>query len=339
VNSKASTLEARVVQAQMQSEAKMARQKAAFEEKLKQQEQGNRVVIDANANISAEISQLQADNAALRKHAHEVEETNRLMRKELFTLQSRLGVAKDFAVHSLKSTDDSKNALLEVLKGAGGRHHRHNALVETSSTNQREVDDTDDEEDSGDGSDDKDSDDEEDSEEGESFLSVSMQAHRTSSDSSANFESAISELESAVPPLASMPDAAAASPSDPDDLLEVLSKEVANLAQQEKESEKTLKTLFIRDFRAGAKRHQALMAQQKGLIATRGSLQALQAKLKDAEAHLEGTKTELESRLKGLGQFLQKLTHFAMAPQREVPHLLEVLPKTVPVNVQNGNVL
>merc|ERR1719247_878108 len=52
VNAQASSLEARVVQAQMLSEAKMAKQKAAFDEKLKQQEQGSQNVISQNANIS-----------------------------------------------------------------------------------------------------------------------------------------------------------------------------------------------------------------------------------------------------------------------------------------------
>merc|ERR1719183_401374 len=87
VSTKASSLEAKVVQAQMQSEARMAKQKAAFEEKLKQQEQGNRMVIAASANITAEIKQLQKSNTAYRKHAKQVQETNRVMRQELHTLE------------------------------------------------------------------------------------------------------------------------------------------------------------------------------------------------------------------------------------------------------------
>merc|ERR1719271_200052 len=63
VNSQASDLEARVVKAQMQVEAKLAKQKAAFEEKLKQQEANNRMVIEENANITAEIKKLQSSNA------------------------------------------------------------------------------------------------------------------------------------------------------------------------------------------------------------------------------------------------------------------------------------
>jgi hypothetical protein len=344
VNSQASSLEARVVQAQMQSEAKMAKQKAAFEEKLKQQEQGNQAVITANANISAEIKDLKSGNAALKKHAREIEETNKLMRSELHTLESRLGVAKDFTSKSLTATDDSKNSLLQVLKG--GRKHHH-AFVETSSKTQSHAganddddEDDDDKEDSDETSDDKDDDDKDDKDDDEeegttSFLALSSKVHRAAvADGSSAFEAAMSDLEAAVPDVPAgpaMPDSPA---SNPGDLLEVLSKDVAHLAQQEKESEKTLKNLFIRDFRAGAKRHQALLTQQKTLIATRSSLQALQAKLKGAEAHLEATRAQLEGRLHGLGQYLQKLAHFAMAPQHEVPHLLEVLPKTVTVKAE-----
>lgn len=332
VNSRASKLEARVVQAQMQSESKMAKQKAAFEEKLKQQEDSNHAVIVANANITAEIKSLQGSNAALKKHAHEVEETNKVMRSELRTLESRLGVAKDFTAKSLTSTDDSKNSLLQVLKGGKKFGHRKHALVETASSTKREVDDTDDDDSSHDADDteDKDSKDDDEDEEANSFLALSSKVRR-SSDSASTFEAAMSDLENAVPAGPAMGgDSAAGVPSEsPADLLSVLSKDVAHLAQQEKESEKNLKNLFIRDFRAGAKRHQALLAQQKTLVGTRGNLQSVEAKLKSAVAHLESTKTQLDGRLHGLGQFLQKLAHLSMAPQKEVPHLLEALPKVV----------
>jgi len=339
VNSRTSSLEARVVQAQMQSESKMAKQKAAFEEKLKEQEESNQAVITANGNISAQIKSLQGSNAALKKHAHEIEETNKVMRSELRTLESRLGAAKDFTAKSLTSTDDSKNSLLQVLKG-GHKHHR--ALVETSSSTHREVgnDDDDSSDDSDDSEDDRDSkDDDEEDEQGTSLLLLSSKVQRTSTvssaDSAASFEAAMSDLESAVPAGPGMPlDPTANVPAEsPSDLLSVLSKDVAHLAQQEKDSEKNLKNMFIKDFRAGAKRHQALLAQQKSLMGTRGNLLAVQAKLKSAEAHLEATKTQLEGRLHGLGQYLQKLAHLAMAPQREVPHLLEVLPKSVALKV------
>jgi len=335
VNAQASSLEARVVQAQMVSEAKMAKQKAAFDEKLRQQEEANRRVIWANGNISTEIKNLKSSNAALKKHSKEIEHSNHDMRSELHTLESHLGIAKDFTAKSLTSTDDSKNSLLQVLHGgAHGASHRfghHHSLVETASSSKRKHSDDDDDEDSSEESDDSsdDKDDDEDDDEGAtSFLSLSMKSHTT--DGTSSFESAMSELDAAVPTVS----AASLDPTNNQnagDLLAILSKDVANLAAKTKSAESNLKQLFIKDFRAGAKRHNALLTTQKSLIAARSSLLSVQDQLKKAEAHLEGTHKELDAKLHGLGQFLQKLAHFAMAPQREVAHLLEVLPKAVAV--------
>merc|ERR1719498_667666 len=141
----------------------MAKQKAAFDEELKQQEEGNRRVIWQNGNISAEIKNLKASNAALKKHSKEVEKSNKDMRAELRTLESHLGIAEDFTAKSLTSTDDSKSALLQVLHG--GSKFRHRALVETSSSSKRKHSDDEDDEDSSDdsedSSDDKDDDEDE----------------------------------------------------------------------------------------------------------------------------------------------------------------------------------
>lgn len=305
VNSQASVLEAHAVQAQMQIESRMAKEKAAFEERLKQQEKGNRDIIAANDKISGEIKALNEGNTALKKNAHEIEKTNEVMRGQLQKLESSFGVAKSFTAKSLFSTDDSDSALLQVLHGK--------ALVQTSSKSKSAAKDDDD--------DDEDDDDEED--QGTSFLSVKMKVRRAPAGPSEpepenvgpSLDAAVTELEPPVP--------------KPENLLDGLAREIAQLANQEKESQKNLKQMFIRDFRAGAKRKAALLQQQKNLTATRTSLQTLQGKLKSAQEHLQTTQNHLQSRLHGLGQYLQKLAYFAMAPPNEVPHLLKVLPNTV----------
>lgn len=326
VSSQASSLEARVVQAQMQSESKMAKQKAAFDEKLKEQEQGNRGVIKANDGIAETIKTLKADNAGLKKHAHQIEESNKAMRAELHTLQSHLGEAKDFTAKSLTSTDDSKSALLQVLHKSA-----HQTLVETSQkTKTKKGDDSDD---GSDDSDDEGSDDQDDSDDSaDSFLQVRRE------DGTASLDAAMTEMDAVAPPVSAM-NLDAGATSDPGDLLTILSKDVAHLAQQEKESEKTLKSLFIRDFRAGAKRHAALLLKQKGLTANSNALQQTKAQLTKAVEHLETTNKQLAGRLHGLGQYLQKLAHFAMAPQKEVKHLIEVLPKTVTVKTEKAPIV
>lgn len=323
VSSQASSLEARVVQAQMQSESKMAKQKAAFDEKLKEQEQGNRAVIKANDGITDAIKNLKGDNAALKKHAHQIEESNKAMRSELHTLQSRLGVAKDFTSKSLTATDDSKNAMLQVLRSTA-----HHSQVEKS-TKKKQDDDTDDDSDD---SEDSGSDDQDDSDDDKatSFLQVQRDSNE--------LDAAMTEMDAVVPAASAM-NLDAGATSNPGDLLSVLAKDVAHLAQQEKESEKTLKQLFIRDFRAGAKRHAALLLKQKGLTTNSNSLQQTKADLTKAVEHLESKNKELAGRLHGLGQYLQKLAHFAMAPQKEVQHLIEVLPKTVTVKTEKAPIV
>lgn len=336
VSSQASSLQARVVQAQMQSESKLSKQKAAFEEKLKQQEQSNRAIVQENDNITAEIKRLKGSNEDMKKHAHDVEQNNKLMRSELQQLQSHLGTAEDFSRKSLVSTDDHKNALLEVIHG--NVHRQHKVLVQTASKTHKGKDDgdtdgsdsdaTDDDDESD--SDDKDNsndkaDDDEDGSDfpATSFLAVSKSrraSKATDAVSSFAFEAAMTDLETTVP---------VATSAEPGDLLGDLMKDVAHLAEQEKQSVNTLKSLFIRDFRAGAKRRDALHAQQKALSATRSSLVELQAELKTAEGHLEATQQHLQTRLHGLGQFLQKLAHVAMAQQQDAKKLMDNLPKAV----------
>merc|ERR1719183_3138842 len=123
ISSQATTLEARVVQVQTENEAKMARQKAVFDRRLRVQEESNRAIVNQNGDISKEIASLKDDNIALRKHSKELQVDNRLMRIELQTLQTKLGVSRDFVATSLTSTDDSKAKDLVILKEAKKEDH------------------------------------------------------------------------------------------------------------------------------------------------------------------------------------------------------------------------
>lgn len=308
LSSQTSALQAQVVQAQMQIEAKLARQKAAFEEKLKFQEQANLEIVATNNNISAEIKALETSNAALRKSAHDISESNSMMRTQLQNLQLHMADAKNFVGKSLTITDDSKTSMLAVL-----RPGHDQALVTMSAKGQEaESGSDDDDADTGDESD-GDQDESENESEGTSLLALA--STKVSKQTPAKVD-------------VKYPDAS----DNADSVLAVLSQEVSRLKQQEKESEEQLKQLFIKDFRAGSLRKKALMAQQKTLDASRTHLSSLQSQLMKAEAHLKATHNELKARLHGLGQFLQKLAHVALAPQHEVPHLLEVLPKSVAVH-------
>jgi hypothetical protein len=327
VSSQASGLQARVVQAQMQSETKMARQKGAFEEKLKVQEEGNKKVIEANNKIKAEIARLEKSNTALKKEARDIEKNNKVMRSQLQTLESRMGVAQDFTVKSLTETDDSKSALLEVL-----RKGRRDAFVEKSSKSKGK-DDDDEDDDSSESSDDEDTDDDdEDDTRGTSLLALSRKSRRADPPEVIAAEGEADAMAPAGPVLPGPSiETASAAPTNPSDILGDLAKEVAHLALQEKDSEKKLKDIFVRDYRAGIKRNKVLLAQQKSLIATRTNLLNVEKELKNAEAHVNGVGDQLRSRLHGLGQFLQKLAHFAITPEHDMSKMGLELPKAVTV--------
>jgi hypothetical protein len=319
INTQANSLEARVVQVQTENEAKMARQKAVFDRRLKAQEEANRAIVKQSAEITKETTELKDGNVALRKHAKELQVDNRLLRIELQALQTKLGVSRDFVTASLTSTDDSKAKELLILKEAK-KAEKHEDYDNDDSRDQD--DDNDDREDDKD-----DDDDSSDDDAGASFITLSSSTRKSGqADGAQAVEAALTASD-----LDGGDDQQKPQIMNPKDLLKVLQKGVDNLVVEEKEGESKLKTMFLSDFQAGSRRHISLTAQQKTLNATRASVKQRETLLKVAESHLEHTKSHLESRLRGLGLFLQKLAHVALAPSSEVPQMIKALPSTVSI--------
>eukprot|EP00747_Dinoflagellata_sp_TGD_P162117 gnl/TRDRNA2_/TRDRNA2_179355_c0_seq1.p1 gnl/TRDRNA2_/TRDRNA2_179355_c0~~gnl/TRDRNA2_/TRDRNA2_179355_c0_seq1.p1 ORF type:complete len:435 (+),score=160.96 gnl/TRDRNA2_/TRDRNA2_179355_c0_seq1:122-1426(+) len=333
INSQASMLEAKILAAQMADQQKMAKQKAVFEERLKEQEQANRDVIAKNEHISKEIADLKRGNDGLRKKAKELEDGNHLARTELKELQNKLGSAKDFVASSMKSTDDSKAKELQVLTqdaktGHHGRHHHVLAQIESidnvEDPSEMAASDGEDsaEDDTADASSD-DSSDADESDGGDEDSAAFVQVGMTREAEMVDSQLLSLEATQAAADPASAPEA------NPNALVMTLQSGVANLAKQEKLAEEKLKQQFISDFQAGNRRHAALMQQQHSLEAQRASLETLQNKLKTAVAHLEETSSHLQQRLRGIGLFVQRLAHLALAPASEVPRLIGAMPTAV----------
>jgi hypothetical protein len=338
INSQASILEARIAQAQMEREAKMARQKAIFERRLQQQERTNQDVISANKHISEDIATLTANNEAVKKHTHDLQEMNKAMRLELRTFQSKLHIAGSFITESLKATDDRNAKQLAVLQGGtqgksysdedkeevdySGSGVANEAAAASPPKGVSTNDDDDDDDDDADAAP-KDA--------RVSLLAVSATTRRSSSTAKSSENAALGQMADVEAQLSNfgLEGSSPQSSASPSDLLTVLSSSVAQLKEQEAAGEKKLQALFINTFKTGAKRHRELLHVQLGLNSTRDSLQAVQTKLKDAEAHLEGTRSNLDQRLRGLGLFLQRLGHVALVPPREAPRLLDALPSAV----------
>merc|ERR1719327_94301 len=308
VNSRTSALQAQLLQAQVASEGKLNKQKIVFESKLQEQEDKNRDIVKANAALSEEIERLQIRTKSIKSHAHALEEGNHMLSAELQALQGKLDIAKDFTTKSLESTQESNKKLLELLRVA--RPHQQSHKARTSDM---------------------------------SLLLLSHREHHASenADESVDGDSASDDSADGGGPHEpadtgldkDLMDSMQKAKSSPSILLDVLSKEVAQLAQQDKQSEAALKQTFVRDYRAGAQRRAALVEQQKALTAKKDSLLGLQSELETVVEHLKFVHSELERDIHGLGHFLMKLARFALAPKHDMPHSLEVLPTSVVVKV------
>jgi len=294
ISSQAKVLQSRISQTKLDNEVKMSKQKAIYEDKLRLQEEQSRSVAAVNLQVSNEIAALKAKNGAVQAHAKGLKERNALMRTELQALKARLGAALEFVTSSLKLTDDSNAPEIAVLEAPGRakrRARRRQSLLEVGSRrmSRGEADKDDEADDEDDDNDDDDADDE------------------PVSNTTANATSA---------------DNRASNPEDPDSLLVMLSRGVAELQKQEQAGETSLNAAFLASFEAGTRRHVALVAQQRALNATRASLLQLQKRLLAADWHLAKTRVDLKRRLRGVGLFAQRLAHLALAPAGEAPRLL-----------------
>jgi len=336
-------IEAEVSQVESLEPTKMAKQKAQFEDSLRKQDQENRGVVAANARITANITSLKAGNDELRKRAKELQDGNRLMRVELHSLDGKIGSAKEFIASSLQSTDDSKAHDLEVLGGNTKptqhaqqaplhKRHRHGFIQITSD----DVDDDSDSEpeqgvasDGPDGGDDS-------NDAGLSLLALSARSHRATARRAARVEesAAVTEFDNqflafSQTPALSTPAIVSPPAINEKQLIQGLSTGVAELGKEAQASETKLEAIFNAHHQGGAKRHEALLSQQKQLKATRKALRELKSKLSTAVKHLEGTQKHLEARRHALGLFMQKIAHVLLAPPSEASKLLDALPKEV----------
>merc|ERR1719253_1514558 len=213
VDTQYAELKARLEAKQKESSTKMNKQKAVFEQKLKEQEEGNRMVVAETTKIKEEIEGLKKGNDALRTKSKELQEDNHEMRMELHALQEELGTAHDFAVTSLKSTDDSKAKDLVVLEISRSKPHRHHVFVQ--------VEHDDDE-------DDKDRDDDKDDDEDDAGVSLLQDDEQV-------------EPEEAEAVQAEAPVEVPSADKDPTDILSALSTGVERFEREEQAQEDKIK--------------------------------------------------------------------------------------------------
>lgn len=273
ISSRAQKLQQQMLEVQQENAARMQKQKAVFDRKLKEQEQKNMEQVKENAIIAKNIMKMKQENEELLKHAQNLEKGNSLRHGELRMLQDQLVAAQTFLKETLSQTDDSKATDLEVMKD---QSKSSKAL---------------------------------------SFLAIS-ELHETE----------INEVkETSEPEPAEQ--AEPAEPAEPENLLTMLANEVKMMKKQGQDSEAKLKSLFMEDFQAGVKRHNALLSQNKVLTRTLEKMQSYHTRLETADKHLQGTQSTLETRLHDGGLFMQKLSELTMAKPEAAVKALETLQK------------
>jgi len=148
ITHQADALHAQVVQIQSDNEANLAKQRAIFEHQLKKQERANHAINGTNAHIRTEIVALQVGNIALKKHASDLQKSNERYVSEINTLESKVGISKDFLAASLKQTDTTKPVQpAPVHETAAPAHHdeeKRSPYVHFEESNDDAEDSTDD---------------------------------------------------------------------------------------------------------------------------------------------------------------------------------------------------
>lgn len=265
ISSRAQKLQQQMLEVQQENAARMQKQKAVFDRKLKEQEEKNLQQAKENAIIAKNIMKMKHDNQEMLEHAQALEKGNSLRHGELKMLQDQLVAAQNFLKETLSQTDDSKAEELEVMKDPSTASSVAVAL---------------------------------------SFLSIS-------------------ETE-ALEPSTELSEATSEAP-EPENLLTMLGNEVKVMKKQGQESEAKLKSLFMEDFQAGVKRHNALLAQHKVLTETLEKMQSYDSRLEAADHHLQATQSTLQTRLHDGGLFMQKLSELTMAKPEAAMKALQTL--------------
>jgi len=307
LNAKASILEA-------QTNIQLSRERETFAARLT-------TLTLQNKMLTSDIQELTSKTDVLRKHANQLTTANQLMRTELRATKNSLTNARDFTSEALKNSDDSHARDLDVLQPAGKKVSFVAVGVKDQGYDDQESDQADDQ---GDDDDDSENDDQ-----GASLLALSSRIRRRALAAATVGEGAEAAAASQMSDIEAL-EIGRNGGLQGVPLLEVLSKNIADLAKQQRQSEQLLRGAYDTKLNA-------LLKQQKSLNTTKASLLTLSAKLTAAEAHLERTNSQLQKQLRGLGLFLQKLTHMILAPASEVGNQLRKLPKDVAALLPAGS--
>eukprot|EP00930_Biecheleria_cincta_P064180 TRINITY_DN49730_c0_g1_i1.p1 TRINITY_DN49730_c0_g1~~TRINITY_DN49730_c0_g1_i1.p1 ORF type:complete len:355 (+),score=133.55 TRINITY_DN49730_c0_g1_i1:70-1134(+) len=277
IKSKAEQLQEKMMQAQKQSSLRLKKQKAIFDQKLKEQEEKNQVIVRANKAVAAKVMEASKANQEEHAKALRLKEEGQARRKQLYLLQEELHHMQHFLAESL-ALEDKKVPQGDVLQGA--------SLVQKDQPAKSAGDATND---------------------GLSFLSLGQTFKKESDDE----EEESTEASSRNSEEGSSEDS---SQDEPESLVSMLNSAVQDMKKEGQETEHKLKDLFMSNFKSGAHRKKMLLEQQKVLKSSWANMDRYKARLETAERGLEEKASKSTKRMHAAGRALKKLGELAEAP-------------------------
>lgn len=319
LNSQASSFAAHLSQVEHASLDRIAKTKAAFDARLRAQENVNQAVAKDNAHLATEIVLARQNREELKKKVKQEDQLISFRRTELKALEQQLAKGEKFLHRSLDANDPTKDVSFLHLDKVPSRSSR----IEEPSTPAKDQD-TAFEPDA------------------VSFLELSRKhVRRKAKGARGSLRSSRHEEEFQLPLLGDGGDASlnittslskekTASTEEEERIIGDLTRELRQLHKAEMQSESKLNELFHASFQAGKQRHAALLAQQSLLKNELDQTTAQISKLQEAFDHLKAKLNALEGDLHQEGLFFADLEKVAMASTPDVPALLKAVTNELP---------
>lgn len=292
IDAQVKALQAQLVKVKETSKDRLAREKKVYDDKLKDQERKNQVVLKENSALAKELMNLHKINDELLKKVRQEVRSNEFHRKELSALEAQLKSLEVEAGKTVAETDDSEAPELSFLKVTEKKAATTTLSPETKPALELQA--------------------------------VHLKGLGTS------FLQTEEVNTDAKLPLFGLSLTGAEEPSDAvqaeaDSVVAVLQDSLRTLRAKSKTTEENLKQLFAESFKAGTKRYDALMSQQSMLKKSLEDMKSFQAKLEAADAHLLATQQKLKKQIHAEGEFLSKLGRIALEPSKEaMPALIQL---------------
>lgn len=359
IKQRADQLQAQMVQAQQHSALRLKRQKGVFDKKLKAQEIKNQLVVRENKEMAKKIVAQKQANKDEREKALEMRKVGADRREQLSLLQEQLKRMSDFLAETLV-LEDKEVPNSDVLMGSmSGKKttasQRKTTRVSkkkpsftqmdeeahddrTEATKSLHEDEEDDEtkaepvkQDQAATSDDKEetgsTDDQEETDHsaGLSFLSLDESTSQESEEQESDDQKSSDEDDTGLEQLKQAPNKKAdlATEEDIDGLFAQLNKAAQEVRREGKAGQRTMKDIFLKDFKQGVARKQALKRQQKVLKSTESQMTKYQARISVAVKGLQDKDNDNVKRMHKAGSVLKQLGKLAHASSEEaLPELL-----------------